>query len=465
MLVAEVQACIDAYAMLSPGARVIVAVSGGPDSMALLSVLHALRLKFSLSLIVAHVDHQLRGEEARHDARFVAQQAARFGLPFYQTQVDVKAYQRTSGLSPQHAARALRYAFFHSLRRAVGASHVALGHTADDQAETVLMRLIRGSGPAGLAGIPAIRPPFIRPLIRTSRWAIMNYLRAEGIPWIIDSSNTHRTYLRNRIRLELLPTLRQFNPQVLKRLTDLADMLQADNIVLERQVDAIVGQCVTWRPGKRAIIQCEAYWVAPLALQRRVVRRLIEALLTSADTTGFEHVEALRKFINTGRVGKRLALPGQIMAERHGHTVLLWNTQKTPVLRGTLTLDVPGEVSIDALGMQLFADLIDAVAYLDKTGSQWAYLDLKQVQSPLSVRFPQAGDRFYPLGAPGHKKLKDFFIDAKIPRAERPYIPLVVSGEEIAWVVGYRIAEPFKVGSETQQILRLRCGIMQVNNP
>ena len=187
MLVAEVQACIEAHAMLSPGAKVVVAVSGGADSMALLFALFQLRSMYNMTLSVAHVNHQLRGEEAGQDALFVEQQAARLGLPFHQTCVDVKALQQSAGISVQQAARQLRYRFLYALHQALNVTRIALGHTADDQAETLLMRLVRGSGPAGFAGIPAVRLPFIRPLITVSRPTIYSYLQSKHCPWVEDS--------------------------------------------------------------------------------------------------------------------------------------------------------------------------------------------------------------------------------------------------------------------------------------
>jgi tRNA(Ile)-lysidine synthase len=432
--------------------------------MALLSVLYQLRRKYSLTLLVAHVNHQLRGEEARRDAAFVEQQATRYGLPFYQTQVDVKTFQRTSGLSRQHAARQLRYAFFHSLQRIVNATRVALGHTADDQAETLLIRLLRGGGPAALAGIPAVRLPFIRPLITTPRHAIMAYLRAEHIPWVTDSSNIHRTYLRNRIRLDLLPTLQRYNPRMTKRLNELAEMLRADNDVLEQQTDTLMKQVVHWLPGKRAAIQCQPYRTTPLALQRRLLRRLVDSFPNPASTVSFQHVEALRHLIISGTVGKRLTLPGRVLAERHLDVVWLWNPRDSSATTRTYTLTIPGKVEIPELNLRLLADTIPPPLHPNDMPPQWAFLDLALLRLPLTVRFPQAGDRVYPLGAPGHKKLKDFFIDRKIPRAERPYVPLVVSGEEIAWVAGHRIAEPFKVRPETQRIARIRCEVNEGNS-
>ena len=214
MLVAEVQRFIDTHELLHFGAKVIVSVSGGADSMALLSLLYQLQSTYCLTLTVAHVNHQVRGVEAMRDALFVERFADKLRLPYHQVEVDVNTLKRRTGLSLQHAARHLRHDALQSLSRSLAATHIALGHTADDQAETLLMRLLRGGGPAGLAGIPAKRMLFIRPLLRVHRDSILEYLRTTGVPWVEDSSNANRGYLRNRVRLDLMPMLREYHPQI-----------------------------------------------------------------------------------------------------------------------------------------------------------------------------------------------------------------------------------------------------------
>jgi tRNA(Ile)-lysidine synthase len=235
-------------------------------------------------------------------------------------------------------------------------------------------------------------------------------------------------------------------------------MLRADNVLLEHQTDALIKQVVCWQPRKRAVIACEPYRAAPLALQRRILRRLLD-LLCPARVSSFQHIEALRRLTLVGTVGKRLTLPGNVLAERHLDTVLLWHMQETPATTPPCTLTVPGEVDIPECGTRLHADVVTPSGYPAQAGPGAAYLDFQLIRFPLTVRFPQAGDRFHPLGAPGQKKLKDFFIDRKIPRAERPYIPLVMSGQEIVWVVGQRIAEPVKIRPTTQRVLRLQCEV------
>jgi tRNA(Ile)-lysidine synthase len=424
--------------------------------MALLAVLYRLRSRYDpLTLIVVHINHHLRGAESTRDAVFVEQHAARLGLSFYLQHVDVKAWQRTSGLSPQHAAREVRYDSLYTLQRALNATHIALGHTADDQAETLLMRLLRGSGPAGIAGIPPVRWPCVRPLLTVFRHDIVAYLRAEGVPWLEDSSNFHLSYLRNRIRVELLPLLRQYNPRVASRLNDLAAMSSAENSLLEQQTERAAEQIIDWQPGQRVLIRCSPYQTIPLALQRRLLRRVVDVLLPAPVAISFHHIESLRLLIMHGRVGQRHQLPGGWLAERHQKTTRLWHPQLLPVATPGHILPVPGHVDVPELEMRISADI--HVLRGPLTAAAGACLDLRQLCLPLTVRFRQPGDRFYPFGAPGWRKLKDFFIDRKVPRAERDAVPLVLSGVDIVWVAGYSIAEPYKVRPDTHDVVRLQC--------
>ena len=459
MFVTEVQAYIEAHAMFPPGAKVIVTVSGGPDSMALLSVLAQLQSVYNLTLYVAHVNHQLRKEEAERDAQFVAQQARRLNLPLHQTRIDVRSLQRKTGLSSQHAARQLRYGFFRTLQQSLRATHIALGHTADDQAETLIMRLLRGSGPTGIAGIPAIRGPFIRPLLTSRRQTILTYLQVTQVPWIQDSSNSHRTYLRNRIRLDLLPVLQQYNPCLVERLYELSELLRADNTVLEQQTDRWATSTLLRLTDRKMLVQCAPFSLIPLAIQRRLLRKAVGAIIPLEQTMSFQHIEALRQLVLTGFTGQRLMLPRKVLAERHAATVLLWDTQGLPPTTLTLTLPVPGSLELPGLHLRLTADLINYQPDFSCVESHQAFVDLDRIGNGVAVRFRQPGDRFHPLGGPRSKKLQDFFVDNKVPRAERSYVPLVVSRQEIVWVVGYRIAEPFKVRPDTRHIVHLQCRV------
>lgn len=456
MLVDAVKACIDAHAMVPWGATVLVAVSGGADSVALLSALHDLRAAYGIALAVAHVNHQLRGAESERDAWFVEQQAARLGLPCHALRVDVKRRQRLLGLSPQHAARQVRYEALSVLQQALGASRIALGHTADDQTETLLLRLMRGGGPAGLAGMAAVRLPYIRPLMGVDRNAIMAYLRARGVPWVEDSSNRKMHYLRNRIRHEVLPVLRRANPRIDNRLLALAEMLAAEHSFLEQQVDLLYPQVVCCASGSQLSLQNQPYHTAPLALQRRLLRRVLDTVLPASVPASFRHIERLRHLISHGAVGQRLTLPGHWLAERHVQETSLWCALSAPHASRGWMLCVPGCVDLLEFDMRLTADIAPQVAEPRGRDRNTAYIDLAELHLPLQVRFRRAGDRFHPLGAPGSKKLKAYLIDKKVPRSERDRLPLVINSGEIVWVVGYQVAESVKIRPGTQQMVRLR---------
>jgi tRNA(Ile)-lysidine synthase len=456
MLTTDVRSYIDAHKMLPRGATVLVAVSGGPDSMALLVLLRHVQSIYDCHLIAIHVDHQLRGQESMRDALFVRQQAARMGLACHVVQVDAEGFQRTSGLSPQHAAREVRYAALSQLQQQLGADRVALGHIADDQTETLLMRLLRGTGPAGLAGMLPIRLPYIRPLMAVRRQAVIDYLRAEGIPWVQDSSNIKRIYQRNRIRLDVLPMLRQYNPQLDQRLYELTEMMAAEQHLLERQVEAWYSCIVSQRPGQHLILQCQAYAHVPLAIQRRLLRRLTDQCVDSPGAVRFQHLEHLRLLLTHGKVGQRLTLPGQWLVERHHDVALMWRESVPTDGVQAVLLDVPGQAALQHLDAVVTAEFLSIVPSPLAPGRDVVYIDATSIQTPLMIRTRWPGARFHPLGAPGQKKLKSFFIDKKIPRAERERIPLVMSGSEIVWVVGCQLGNRFRIRPETQQAVRLQ---------
>jgi tRNA(Ile)-lysidine synthase len=233
-------------------------------------------------------------------------------------------------------------------------------------------------------------------------------------------------------------------------------MLSAENDVLEQHTDVFTQQTVQWKPGQQAAISRDSYRAAPLAIQRRLLRRIIDALLPLSSVAKFEHIETLRQFVVDGTVGKRCSLPGGGMAECQVDTVLVWNSRRFSPTTFTVAIPVPGIVSIPALGTRLVAEVFVKDAKKIARTPECAFFAMERLRFPLNARFPRQGDRFFPLGAPGTKKLKDFFINSKVPRAERTFVPLVVSGTNIVWVVGYRIAEPFKVHADTQYVLSLK---------
>ena len=298
------------------------------------------------------------------------------------------------------------------------------------------------------------------PCLGVHRDFILQYLQTAGVPWVEDSSNANRSYLRNRVRLDLMPTLREYHPHITQRLHQVADMLRTDNDVLEQQTEALARQVLSREVGNAMLsIRRAPFSAAPLAMQRRLLRYAIDRLPLSGDRAGFREVEALLRFVVCGgNVGRRSTFAGQLMAERHNDVVLLWQPRALPSTSLSVILPVPGTLTLHSLASTLIAKTVArGQDWQGRAESRLALLDFNAATSPLSLRFPRPGDRFHPLGAAGSQKLQDFFVNTKVPRAMRPYVPLVLAGPEILWVVGYRIAEPFKVRPETRRVLELSC--------
>ena len=443
--------------LIAPGARVIAAVSGGADSTCLLHLLLAARQQRGLTVEVAHFNHRLRGRQAERDAAAVGEVARGHGLRFHLgLGRDFTAAERRDA-SVQELARGQRLGFFLGLadrRRAV----VALGHTADDQAETVLMRLLGGAGPAGLSGIPPASHGgrIVHPLLFARRAAIERWLAASGVRWRTDRSNRSRRYLRNRVRLELLPTIaRAYNPRIVDRLCSLAECLRRDNDALEAEASRLLVSATTGPQGYRFSPQALST-AGPAVLARALLSAMRQAAREPADF-GSRHIAAL---LAPGSGARSWDLPGGLVATRDGAGLCIApraSAQRRTSLPRTV-LSVPGSVPLPG-GGAVTAETILRPPRFDArrfgANPDRVAIDLDRVTPPLSVRGRAPGDRFHPLGLAAGKKLKDFFIDAGIPAGERSRVPLVCDRDSIVWVAGLRPAEACKVDAGTQRLLVL----------
>jgi len=451
-LLSRVVGTIRCHHMLEAGDRIGVAVSGGVDSVVLLDVLASLRNEFHLALAVLHLNHGMRGEEARRDQRFVQALSTQYALPYVDHEVDCPRYRKENSLSPQAAARELRYRFFEEAISTHDLDKVAIGQTADDQAETVLMRLIRGGGTRGLKGIPPVRGRYIRPLIEVWHEELLAYARHQGLSFVQDSSNLKKDYLRNRVRHELLPALQEYNPAIKERLLHLAQVLGEDESYLQGLTDEAARGIVFGDQG--CSIPVPHLLSLPPALQLRVLQRAFTSL-SSGGVLEYPHVKGIKDLIQGGGGNKRLALPGGYWAQRIYDTLLLGKGEEiSEGIERAIDLAVPGRTRLDGLGVELEAAIM-AGNPDPPADPPVAYLDYHRLAFPLRARSYRPGDRFIPLGMDGHKKLKAFFIDLKIPREERVKIPVVISGDSICWVGGWRIDERFKVGKDTKKVLKL----------
>ena len=455
-LVDKVVATIKKYSMLSGGERVLVGLSGGPDSVCLLSILHSLGERFTSEISAIYVDHGLRPSETGKEIEFCSNLCERLNIPFRTKAINVKSYAQDQKMNMQEAARQLRYRTFDETSGELGANRIALGHTADDQAETLLMRLFRGSGPTGLSGIPPVRRNIIRPLIGTRRGEIEKFLGDKKIEYIIDSSNLKESYLRNRIRLSLVPMLKEYNPDIIETLSKTAAIFRDEEKYFEIIVTKALMKLISRKTDSRIELFLSPLEVMDEAIMRRLLRRAID------DTKGlrgisFIHIEDIIDLIKTGDSGDRIYLPKGIRVIKEYATLIL--TSEPPVTLGTYSLTVPGEVILKEAGILIKSSVVteSELQTTKRDKDRWTYsgvFDADKLASPLVVRPRKEGDFFYPAGFGRKKKLQDFFVDEKVPRDERDRVPLVISGNDIIWVVGYRGDERFKVGEGTEKVVR-----------
>ena len=444
--------------MLSPGDRVIVAVSGGPDSVCLLRALLALAPEYGLTLHIAHLDHRFRGSESAAEAEFVAGLAKKLGIPATIESRDVPAYCAERGLSAQAGAREVRYRFLRQVADSAGANRIALGHTANDEAETLLMRLIRGAGVSGLSAIPPVREDIIRPLIDITRDEILAYLKELGQDFVTDPSNVKPLYTRNRIRQEVLPILERFNPRVVEALAQAAEVLRDEDAAMEESIAPVMAEMVRQEHGAVHIVRTSFSGLLP-ALQRRVLRKALALACgdVTAELSSVQTREALGFMANT-QTGRSMELPGDLALEREYDSFLIRR-----FVRGeefSLLLAVPGLTAFPGAGLEVEALVHDAVTHPGPSDENYlwqAQFDYDKIALPLYLRSRRSGDWFCPAGMNGlRKKLQDYFVDEKVPRAGRANLPLLATNEDLLWVIGMRTDGRFLPGPGTKKLLIVR---------
>lgn len=488
-LFSRVRTALDQQQLLRQDAVVVVAVSGGPDSLCLLHLLWRMRAEGGPALHVAHLDHSFRGAQAAAEARFVGQTAHAWGLPATIEQRDVPAISRATRQNVQATARAVRYAFLAHIARAVRADAVAVAHQADDQAETVLLHLLRGAGPAGLRGMravvpwhewsgstahgapgtpaeadaaaPAPGPPLIRPLLTTSRTAIDGYCAEHGLTPQHDPSNASPYYARSRIRTDLLPHLTTYNPQISAALTRTAQICADDYTYIQSQLAALWPELAAEHPG--AVRFQMTHWKqTPPALQRYALRRAALYLIGS-DELSYDQVEAGRAAATHSAGYQHTLGRGLVLqVERHSFLIVRGAASATafvpPPALPQLDVDhrpltVPGTTPISSTWWAVTSMATPAAFPADHRWRWWVALDSDALDGPLILRRRRAGDRFRPVGGPGSRRLQDFFVDQKLPRALRNAWPLLTTPTSIVWVAGLRADARFQATANTRHTL------------
>jgi tRNA(Ile)-lysidine synthase len=451
------------HRLLPSSQKLVVAVSGGADSVCLLHILAGLKEQLKIELHIAHLNHQLRGAASDADADYVAGLARNLGIPATIEQRDVKGYRKEKRLSPEEAAREVRYQFLTEVAGATGAKRVAAGHTQDDHIETILMHLIRGSGTRGMRGLqPATDWPskdgrltIIRPLLEVSHQETEDYCRRHKLDPRLDASNLSLSPLRNRIRRQLLPLLRGYNPGIAQALLRTGRIAGDDIDFLDRET-ARLWDKIARKDGKAVILDSKKLDRLPPTLKRYLLRSGAERLLGSAKDIEMRHIEEMMALLG-GPAGKKLSLPGNLSFitgyDEYILTLDLAALSPLPRLQGETRLKIPGQTRLP--GWRVETSIVKPAEITEKDDFT-AYLDLSKSGNNLIVRARRRGDRFQPLGLPQPKKLGEFMIDARIPQTWRKDIPIVGSPEQIVWVAGWRIDERVKVTEKTEKVLRLK---------
>ena len=449
------------HQMIQPKETVLVGVSGGVDSLALLYVLHTLRPQLDCQLHIAHLDHGFR-EDSAGDAAYVTERANRLGIPISKDRIDVPQLMRDQKLSAEVAARRARYQFYECISERIGATKIALGHHRGDQAETVLMNLLRGAGTSGLKGMLPVRDgKFIRPLLAFSRGEIEDFVAQLGLQPRCDATNYEHNYLRNRVRLDLIPTLeRAYNSNVQNTLNQTAELLQAESDYLETVAyDAFQACRIASCPPDTVVLDRCLFREHHLALRRRILRLAVAEVFGEVRDLYFNHFASMLNLIDGEVPNSVLDLPsGGEFRRAYNRVFIQKSTGSYPSFEYEVA--VPGHTLLPSLDAEMIATVVEPVtnrAAMDNfpDGKFQAVFDLDRLQLPLKLRQRRDGDRFHPFGVQGRKKLKDLLIDAKVPRQERERVPVLMSRDEIIWVVGYRTSEPFKVRTETKRRLYL----------
>lgn len=454
-----------AHKLIEPGEGVVAGVSGGPDSVCLIHVLSTLRDELGMKLYAVHVNHMLRGEEADTDEEYTGRLCSGLGVPLHVLRTDVAAVAAEMGISVEEAGREVRYREFGRHAEAVGAAKIAVAHNRNDQAETVMLNIIRGTGTRGLCGMEYMRGNIIRPLLATDREEIERYCREAGLSPRTDSTNLAGEYTRNKVRLGLFSYINEnFGVSIVDSLCRLAENAAADQRYLEKCAAGAFEYALRESGDGRVGMEIARLRELDPAILMRVLRQAVMHAAGSAKGVGSVHYQALSDLVRKGTTGMQAELPRGIKASVSYGVLNVFHDgnpgeeEQCPA-EFSRDIEVPGTTVVPEAGAVLEAS-VHPVLSIDKYKSLGynpyvQYFDYDLLKKGIHIRNRRPGDIFRPFGSGGTKKLKEYFIDSKIPREERSRIPLVCKGNEVVWVIGHKISDKFKVTENTKKVLKI----------
>lgn len=451
-MIDKVLETIKKYNMIKDNDGIVLGVSGGPDSLCLLDTLYNIKDMFNIKLYVVHVNHMLRGNDADRDARYVEELCCRLNIPFFLFKEDVKAIAREKGYSEEQAGREVRYKVFNDILNSTHANKIAVAHNRNDVAETVLLNILRGTGTTGLIGIRPVYGNIIRPLIEIDREEIENYIKEKGLKPVIDKTNFEHFYKRNKIRLNLIPYIKNnFGIDIIENLVRTSKIIIEENDYLDKECEKVFSMVSTYS-GSDILIDIGKLKLQHEAIKKRIIRHAYEKIRGSLTGLEYKHVEDVLKLTDK-ETSSKVVLPFEIEAVKSYNNLILRKLKDKEKTRFCKKLNIPGITEIENLGI-FKTEIIDIteVKRLD-TGKYKKLFDLDKICGDVLVRQRLTGDVISPLNMKGTKKLKEFFIDEKIPLELRDEIPIIAIGSNVLWIVGYRISEKFKLDDKTRRVL------------
>ncbi len=449
-----VRRTIKQYELLSEGEGVVVGFSGGADSSALLFVLNALKEEYLIKLVAVHVHHGIRGQEADHDAKKALDMCEALNIPCYVFEEDVPTLAKSKNMSLEQAGRWIRYRRFEEVRMQLGYQKIALAHHRDDQSETMLFRMMRGSGLEGILGMAYKREDgVIRPLLGVSRKMIEAYCQYQNIDYVTDTSNLESEYSRNFIRLEIVPALEErFGVDLGEKFSELSQRLRSDLDFIEKSVEKAWYEGIMESDGT-FIVKSKFLKENPEAISSRLIRQIVLKLCGRRDDFSQVHVAQMMQLAESGGY-RKVVLHGVCCESSQG--ILKFRLEKTRKRESNLS---PPELRVERFEVdppEGIEALKERLKRIPADQRRWTILvDAKKIKGPLVLRHRKPEDRFSPLGLKGHKKVKDFFIDEKIPKEIRDEVWLLCDEEKIIWICGYRSSEAVRLSEESREILQL----------
>jgi len=454
-LICKVLNTIRENLMFDTNDKVIVAVSGGPDSICLLRVLYELKDELKIEIVAAHLNHNLRGKAADEDEEYVRQFCSDLKLNFFSKKVDVNKISKQRGISSEMAGREARYEFFQELKQQIGANKIAIAHNANDQAETILMRIMRGTGSDGLIGIRPVRDNiYVRPLINIKREDIEGYCKDNELNPRIDKTNLQNIYRRNKVRLELIPYIKDnFNSDIVMTLNRLSDTVKVDYEYMEK-ISLEKYKLYCKEKEKKVTIYKEGF-LEQEAIITRIIRKALSHVTGSTYNFERKHILDIMK-LQKKNTGALLSLPQNIEICNNYSDVKIY-TDVGKVKKDTLEYELDCH-KINMVGKnKITFRIIKNSETMNLSENRFTrYFSYDAMSGKVTLRYRRDGDRFNPIGIKGTKKLKDIFIDMKVERDLRDKIPLICFDNQIAWIVGYKISDKFKIKENTREILEIK---------